>query len=142
MRQKPTVLTLLFVMAISVMAESQGGNDQSRTTESIVGIWKGKFEEAPALDIELKVSSGKLVGIATFYLVQNTDGGPSIKSMKGSPIIDPSFDGRDLLFKVKRGDGSFLKARMRFVAENEAVFKPIDGSGATDEGAMYMTREK
>jgi hypothetical protein len=142
MIQRLTLIVLLLIVACSSSIKARESKLQSRTAESITGVWKAKFEEAPALDIELKLSSGKLVGMATFYFVQNTDAGHVIKNKIDAPLIEPSFDGVDLLFTIKRNDGSVLKASIRFVAENEAVFKPADGPNVTDEMALSLKREK
>jgi hypothetical protein len=139
MNRKLTVgAALILVIAIAALARSTESTLQNRTKESLAGIWKGKFEGAPAIEVELKVTSGNLAGTVTFYVVQDT----IVTGKATSPLIEPSFDGHAVLFKVKRNDGSLFKARMRFVADNEAVLKPVDDATATDAMAIQMTREK
>ena len=142
MKQKLMGIALILIFALSVMAKSGANELQTRTKESIAGVWKGRFAEAPAIDIELKVNSDNLSGKATFYVVQNTDAGPVIKSKVELPLLEPSFDGKDLLVNVKRNNGSYFKARMRFIADNEAILKPVDDHSATDEMAITMFRQK
>jgi hypothetical protein len=140
MKRKLAVLILLSVIGLSVIAEGKEENLQKRSQESIIGIWKGKFEETPAVDIALKVESGKLLGTVTFYIVQDTVAAPEVKSTEPREILQPLFDGNALSFQVKRKDGSFFKGKIKFLAENEAVLKPE--AEAADAMDIPLTREK
>ena len=142
MKQRLTVVGLLFVIAISVVAKDSQSKPQNRTQESIVGIWKGMFEQTPAVEIALQVDDGKLVGTAIFYFVQNTDDGPTVKSTAKAELIEPSFDGTNLAIKVKRANGSIFKATIKFIADNDAILKPVDDQTATDAMAISLIREK
>jgi hypothetical protein len=141
MKQKFVVMLLLSVISLSAIAKAGEEKSQNRSKESVIGTWKGKFEETPAVDIALKVDSGKLVGTAIFYFVQNTDNGAEVKATEKSEMIEPNFDGSNLLFRIKRKDGSFFKARIKFIAENEAVLKPVDEPNATEAMAISLIRE-
>jgi hypothetical protein len=142
MKRKLAVLILLSVIGLPALTEANEENLQKRSQESLIGIWKGKFEEMPALDIALKVEGGKLVGTAIFYIVQNTGAAPEVKSTEPREILQPSFDGSALSFQVKRKDGSLFKAKVKFITENEAVLNHGDEAQATDDMAIFLTREK
>jgi len=43
-----------------------------------VGTWKAMLDKAPALDIELRMKEGKLVGTATRYELENGEDGPYV----------------------------------------------------------------
>lgn len=142
MKRKLAVLILLSVIGMSAIAAANEESLQKRSQESLIGIWKGKIEEKPAVDIALKVEGGKLLGTVTFYIVQDTGATPEVKSTEAREILQPLFDGSALSFQVKRKDGSFFKAKIKFTAENEAVLKPEDEATATDDMAISLSREK
>jgi hypothetical protein len=142
MKQTFSVIVLFLVIVSAGLAKAPQPEQQNRTQESIVGVWKGKFEQTPAVDITLKVDSGKLSGTAVFYFVQNTDDGQVVKSTPKAELLEPSFDGKQLSVKIKRPDGSFFKATLKFIADNDAILKPVDDPAATDEMAISLTREK
>jgi len=141
MKRKLAVLALLLITLSSLSLAREKGS-QGRTEQSIAGVWKGRFDNSPAIDVTLKVEGGKLAGTAVFYFVQNTDSGPVVKGTDELPLLEPAFDGTTLSFKVKRKDGSIFGAKIKFVAENRAVLKPEDESSAPDENDIYLTREK
>jgi hypothetical protein len=57
------------------------------------------------------------------------------------PLNDPVMSS-NLLLRVKRKDGSFFRARIKFIAEDEAVLKPVDELKSTQAMAISLTREK
>jgi hypothetical protein len=139
MKRKLTVLTLLSVIGLCAIANGSEKNLQKRSRESLVGIWKGKFEETPAVDIALKVKGDTLVGTVVFYMVEEAGVAKSTDKLE---LLQPSFDGNVLSFQVKRKDGSFFKGRIKFIAENEAVLHPGDEARPGDARAISLTREK
>jgi hypothetical protein len=139
MKRKLTVLTLLSVIGICAIANGSEKKLQKRNQESLIGIWKGKFEETPAVDIALKVDGDKLVGTVVFYIMEDTG---TAKSTEKLELLQPSFDGNVLAFQVKRKDGSFFKGKIKFITENEAVLNPVDEAQLSDAMAISLTREK
>lgn len=139
MKRKLIVLTLLSVIGICAVAYGSDKSFQKRSQESLTGVWKGKFEETPAIDIALKVDGDKLVGTAVFYIMEDTGAAKSTGKLE---LIQPSFDGNVLSFQVKRKDGSLFKGKIKFIAENEAVLKPEDEAQSADAMAISLTREK
>ena len=142
MHRNSTAVALLLVILLSVVAESSESKLQSRTKESITGLWKGKTEEAPSVDIALKVEGGILTGTATFYYVETTGGEAAVKSTTKSELIEPSFDGSILMIKVKRKDGSYFQAKMKFVADNKAELTPVSDNKVSDLWSIPLFREK
>jgi len=142
MKAKLAILILLSVTILSLAAQAQKQSLETRTEQSIVGTWKGKFGDVPAIEVALKLADGKLTGVAIFYQVENTDAGPAVKGKEESPLIDPALHSNVLSFKVKRNDGSDFAAKMRFTGDDEALLKPADDPESGDDHAMHMTREK
>ncbi len=68
---------------------------------AIVGVWKGKTDSLPAVTLTLEEENGKLIGAVLFYLIHRDPSGPPTASPGiPEPLIDPSFDGKTLTFKV------------------------------------------
>ena len=142
MRRNTTAVALLLVILLSVVAESSESKLQSRTKESIAGLWKGKSEELPPVDIALKVEGGILTGTATFYYVETTGDGAAVKRTAESELIEPSFDGSILVIKVKRKDGSYFQANMKFIADNKAELTPVSDGKVSDLWFIPLFRDK
>lgn len=142
---KPFLLSvLLLTLAISAAVASYTGASQNRAAATLTGVWKGSFQEAPAVpavELTLNIQAGQLAGKVVFYKVVNSGAGGEIKGKVESPLIDPVFDGQVFSFKVKREDGSFFKGRVRFVAEHEAVLHS-DDQHTGDELEIILLREK
>src|SRR5689334_20403824 len=142
--------TLVLIVAVLVMGVSGNGMvrglEQSapeRTKESIVGTWKATLDKAPALDIELRIREGKLVGTATLYQLENGGDGPSVKGKTETTIDDVALTNNVLKFSLKREDGTPFKVSMQFLENNVAVLKPIDEKNVADEtNVMKMTRSQ
>ena len=135
---------LLLTVAVSAAVASYTRASQNRDAASLTGVWKGSFPEAQAVsavEITLNIQAGKLAGKVVFYKVMNNGAGGEIKGKAEAPLIDPVFDGQVLSFKVERNDGSFLKGRIKFVAEHEAVLYSND-QNTGDELAIILRREK
>lgn len=142
MKFKFTALALLIFTALSPATRASESARQARTEQSITGTWKGKFDDMPAVDVVLKMEGGRLVGTATFYLVENTGAGAVVKSKNELPMLDLRLEALTLSFKVKRNDGSIFEAGMKFVGDNEAVLKPGGAANDADENKIFMIREK
>ena len=141
---------LVFIVAVLVIGISGNGivrafeqSAKERTIESIVGTWKATLDKAPALDIELRIKEGKLVGTATMYQLENGADGPSVKGKTETPIDDVALTNNVLKFSLKREDGTPFKVSMQFLENNVAVLKPIDEKDVADENnAIKMTRSQ
>jgi hypothetical protein len=145
MKKQFLLSALLLPLAIAIAAVGHTQTTQQRAAASLAGVWKGYFPDAPpdapAVELSLKVQSGKPEGTAIFYTVVNSGAGAEIKGKDEAPLIDPVFDGQVLVFQVKRPDGSLFTGKVKFVAENEAVLSYLDRDTG-DELAMDLRREK
>jgi hypothetical protein len=90
----PTVvfLVLSFIVPVAVA---------SADNSAIVGVWKGKMDSLPMLTLTVEEENGKLIGAVLFYLIRRDPSGPPTASPGiPEPLMDPSFDGKTLTFKV------------------------------------------
>lgn len=70
-------------------------------SSAIVGVWKAKMESLSFATLTVEEENGKLIGAVLFYLIRrNPDGPPTASPGIPEPLIDPSFDGKTLTFKV------------------------------------------
>jgi hypothetical protein len=68
---------------------------------AIVGVWTAKMDSLPIVTLTVEEENGKLIGAVLFYLVRrNPNGPPTASPGIPEPLIDPSFDGKTLVFKV------------------------------------------
>jgi hypothetical protein len=142
--KKIFLLSILLTIAVSAAVASYTRASQNRDAASLTGVWKGSFPEAPtvpAVEITLNIQSGQLAGKVVFYTVVNNGAGAEIKGKTEAQLLEPVFDGQVLSFKVERKDDSFLKGRIKFVAEHEAVLYSNDRHNG-DELAITLRREK
>ena len=137
-----TAVALALVVLLAVVAESSEAKLQSRTKESITGLWQGKSEEMPSVDIALRVEGGILTGTATFYYMETAGGEAVVKSTAKAELIEPSFDGITLLIKVKRKDESLFQAKMKFLAEDKAELTPVSDDKVSDLWTIPLFRKK
>ena len=72
-----------------------------RDNSPVVGVWKGERDSLPMLILTVEEENGKLIGAVLFYLIRpDASGSPTASPGIPEPLIDPSFDGRTLTFKV------------------------------------------
>jgi hypothetical protein len=91
-------LSAVFLLALmSATAVAAPTADNSR----IVGVWRGAEGSLPVITLTISEESGRLTGAALFYLIRGAPG-TERSSSPGipEPLIDPSFDGKTLTFKV------------------------------------------
>lgn len=70
----------------------------------VVGTWRGKIHDLPAVVLIVKDDGGKLSGTILFYFQhRNTDHDPwqvDTTHSQPLPLIDPKFDGKTIFFQV------------------------------------------
>ena len=87
-------LAIFFAAAHSLAA---GPADNS----AILGVWRGTMEGLPAVTVTVEEEEGTLRGALLFYLIRrNPRGAPTASPGIPTPMIDPSFDGKALSFRV------------------------------------------
>jgi len=91
-------LPLILFLVLSLFATAAA---PPADNSAIVGVWKGKMESLPMLTLTLEEDNGKLIGAVLFFLIRRDPSGHTTASPGiPEPLIDPSFDGKILTFKV------------------------------------------
>jgi hypothetical protein len=85
----------IFVVANIVDAMGKGPND------AIVGIWRGEYENLPAVTLNITDEAGPLQGAMLFYLIRRNEGKPATSSPGvPEPLFNPQFNGKKLTFQL------------------------------------------
>jgi hypothetical protein len=94
MRKVLIAVPLLFLLVPALAA-------QVPDNSAIVGVWTSKMDSLPTIMFTVEEENGKLLGAVLFYLIRrNPSGPPSASPGVPEPLIDPTFDGKTLTFKV------------------------------------------
>ena len=89
------ISTLFLIASTAVLAAPAVDNSP------ILGVWKANVGSLPMMTITLEEENGKLIGAVLFYLIRRNPGAPETASAGApAPLIDPTFDGKTLSFKV------------------------------------------
>ncbi len=93
-------MNLLLGLAIFMTATALATTVKN-VNSSITGIWRGEFENLPAVTLNITDEAGPLQGAVLFYLIRRNEGKPSTSSPGiPEPMFDPQFDGKRLTFKM------------------------------------------
>lgn len=94
MRKVLIAVPLLFLLVPALAA-------QVPDNSAIVGVWTSKMDSLPTITLTVEEENGQLIGAVLFYLIRrNPSGPPSASPGVPEPLIDPTFDGKTLTFKV------------------------------------------
>ena len=92
-------------------------------TAAILGSWSGRIpgtEDVPAADLKIAEKDGKLSGRVTFYLIhQSADGRREVGGEEDIDMLEPSFDGQRLTFKLKNPSGETVPMALRLTGDGE-----------------------
>jgi hypothetical protein len=134
-------LTLVSLLQVGVQ-----GNEKTQAVasapQSVVGTWRGRMNDVPAVDLTITRDGNRLTGTAVFYVVVDDGNGPKVTGKAEHALIDPKFDGNALIFSFKRKDGSVFKAQMRLLNNGDAELKALDDPSADENTTVKMIREK
>lgn len=73
----------------------------SAEQSTLLGVWKGNLGALPAVTLTIEREDGKLIGAVLFYAIRRSaDGTQTASPGSPEPLLDPSFDGKVLTFKV------------------------------------------
>jgi hypothetical protein len=100
----PFVIPAMLCVSMASSQSSVTANHREKLPDntSIVGIWRGKLDSLPAITLTIEEESGKLTGAVLFYLIRTEPGIPATATPGvPEPLIDPRFDGKTLVFKVR-----------------------------------------
>lgn len=90
----PTVALLVLTLVVPVAFASADNS-------AIIGVWKANMGSLPFLTLTVEEENGKLIGAVLFYLIRrDPSGSPTASPGIPEPLIDPSFDGKTLIFRV------------------------------------------
>src|SRR5437764_1382013 len=84
--------------ALIIMAAFAGSC--TRTHNPIVGVWEGRMNDLPAVELTVRDDNGHLAGTIVFFFQRSDTGTWKVERQNGEPLIDPTFDGKTLFFKV------------------------------------------
>jgi hypothetical protein len=67
----------------------------------VLGVWKAQMNSLPMMTLTIEQQNGQLIGAILFYLIRRDPGAPETASAGvPEPLINPTFDGKTLAFKV------------------------------------------
>jgi len=86
---------VIFVVAGMIDASGKGRNG------AITGIWRGEYENLPAVTLNITDEAGPMQGAMLFYLIRRDEGKPPASSPGiPEPLFNPRFDGKKLTFQL------------------------------------------
>jgi beta-lactamase regulating signal transducer with metallopeptidase domain len=156
-RRKARVLSsvaaaLLLAVASAVAASHAVAVEAGSGPAAVVGFWKGRvaqWGDLPSVDLKIAEKDEKLSGRATFYLIhESADGRREVGGKDEIDMMEPSFDGRRLSFKLKSPDGKTHSIELRLTGEGQADYvevsagAEVDAEGHNPELVVKMTRSK
>lgn len=128
-----SVAAMLVLAAATVLAASYAVAVKPGTgNRAVVGSWIGRvagWGDLPSVDLTIAEKDGKLTGRATYYLIQEGPNGRKVGGKDEIDLMEPSFDGRRLAFKVKSPDGKTHSIELRLTGEGQADYVEV-GAGA------------
>jgi hypothetical protein len=99
--------TRMFVVACAAIAlASAVGAGTNSVHANWVGVWQGKLDGQPSVELTLADDAGDLGGTIVFHAIRKDDTGPHVFSTEPHTLMHPHVDGYKLSFEVKRGNGS------------------------------------
>jgi hypothetical protein len=72
----------------------------ARTGSPIVGVWEGRMNELPAVELTVRDGDGGLGGTIVFFFQRKDTGVWKVERQAEEPLIDSRFDGKTLSFKI------------------------------------------
>jgi beta-lactamase regulating signal transducer with metallopeptidase domain len=127
-----SVAAVLVLAAASVLAAAYSVAVKTGAGNSaVVGTWIGRvaqWGDLPSVDLRIAEKDGKLSGRATFFLIHvSADGRREVGGKDEIDMMEPSFDGRRLSFKLKSPDGKTHSIELRLTGEGRADYVEVDG---------------
>ena len=91
----------LLISALFLIASTAALAAPAVDNSPVLGVWKANVDSLPMMTLTLEEENGKLIGAVLFYLIRRNPGAPETASAGApEPLIDPTFDGKTLSFKV------------------------------------------
>ena len=122
----------------------------SAAPAAVLGSWTGRIpgaEDVPAADLKIGEKDGKLSGRVTFYLIhESADGHREVGGQDVVDMLEPSFDGRRLTFKLKNPRGEIVPMSLRLTGKDEGELSTQvtvgDRGGQTESGGMVVKMKR
>jgi hypothetical protein len=93
---RPVMLSLALVLGVAIAFAQSAKN-----IAAIAGPWTGVMDGLPAVKLVVQENDHKVTGAVLFFLIRRDPGTPPTASAGlPEPMLDPSFDGKVLSFKV------------------------------------------
>jgi hypothetical protein len=86
-------------IATAVMISVFGGSC-ARTPNPIVGVWEGRMNELPAVELTVREDNGQLGGAIVFFFQRKDTGTWKVERQNGEPLTEATFDGKALSFRI------------------------------------------
>ena len=115
-----------------------------------VGMWEGKLNDLPGVEIKIEESGQKLIGrIAFFFQKRGDDGKWRVEGDKTElPMLAPKLDGKILSFEVihykthgRKELGPNAKFRMELAGSDSAKLVKVEGEDQAADSVL-LTRRK
>jgi hypothetical protein len=91
----------LLVSALFLIASTAALAAPTVDNSPVLGVWKAQMNSLPMMTLTIEQENGQLIGAILFYLIRRDPGVPETASAGvPEPLIDPTFDGKTLAFKV------------------------------------------
>ena len=88
------------ILASALMIVVGFGGSCARTQNPIVGVWEGKMNDLPAVELTVRDNNGKLGGTIVFFFQRKDTGTWKVERQNGEPLSETAFDGKTLSFKI------------------------------------------
>ena len=72
----------------------------ARSESPIVGVWEGRMNELPAVELTVRDGDGGLGGTIVFFFQRKDTGVWKVERQGAEPLVDSRFDGKKLSFKI------------------------------------------
>ena len=91
----------LLISALFLIASTAALAAPAVDNSPVLGVWKAQMNSLPMMTLTVEQENGQLIGAVLFYLIRRNPGAPETSSAGvPEPLIDPTFDGKTLAFKV------------------------------------------
>jgi hypothetical protein len=91
----------LLISALFLIASTAALAAPAVDNSLVLGVWKAQTDSLPLMTLTVEQQNGQLIGAVLFYLIRRNPGAPETSSAGvPEPLIDPTFDGKTLAFKV------------------------------------------
>jgi hypothetical protein len=93
---RPAMLSFALVLGVAIASAQSAKN-----IADVAGPWTGVMDGLPGVRLVVQENDHKLTGAVLFFLIHRDPGAaPTASAGFPEPMLDPSFDGKVLSFKV------------------------------------------